>query len=94
MTLTDFVGGLPSRIYHSPTFGIVVHGSAGASASPFWSSSTEIEIRRAHERHAAVARRPRDRVAEIDEALARGVDVVDLVGDVAEVAAAACTASC
>ena len=28
--------------YHSPTFGIDVHGSAGASASPRWSSSTEI----------------------------------------------------
>ena len=46
------------------------------------------EVRRPDERHAAVARRARDRVARVDEALARGVDVVDLVRDVAEVAAA------
>src|SRR5437868_6433733 len=35
-----FCGGLGH--HHSPTFGIVVHGSAGARAGPFWSSSTEI----------------------------------------------------
>src|SRR4029078_992314 len=37
----DAVGGGP-RHHHSPTFGIDVHGSAGARAAPRWSSSTEI----------------------------------------------------
>jgi hypothetical protein len=45
-------------------------------------------VRRPDERHAPVARRPADRVAELDEALARRVDVVDLVGHVPEVAPA------
>ena len=35
------LGGL-AAIHHSPTFGIELHGSAGARASPRWSSSTEI----------------------------------------------------
>src|SRR5262245_53146631 len=45
-------------------------------------------IGRAHERHAPVARRPADRDALVEQALARRVDVVDLVGEMAEVAAA------
>src|SRR4051812_49165384 len=47
------------------------------------------QVGRPDECHAAIARRPRDRVAQVDHALARGVDVVDLVRDVAEVAATA-----
>src|SRR5690606_26105572 len=42
-------------------------------------------VRRAHERHASVAWRPVDRHAHVHQALARRVDVVDLVRDVPEV---------
>src|SRR5947207_11358367 len=45
------------------------------------------EVRRSDKCHPAVARRTRDRVAEIDEAPACGVNIVDFVRDVAEVAA-------
>ncbi len=45
-------------------------------------------VRRADERHLAVARRPIDRDARVAQPLAQRVDVVDLVRDVAEVAAA------
>src|SRR3546814_17453759 len=43
---------------------------------------------RADESHVAVARRAVDRDARIHQALARLVDIVDAIGDVAEIAAA------
>ena len=46
-------------------------------------------VGRAHERHMAVARRTVDRHPAIHKALAGVVDVVDLVGEVTEVAALA-----
>src|SRR5690606_37698209 len=46
-------------------------------------------VGRADERHTAVPGRPVDRHARLHQAIAGGVDVVDLVGEVAEVAAGA-----
>src|SRR5690606_36614375 len=45
-------------------------------------------VRRADERHAPVARRPVDRHALVHQPLAGGVDVVHLIGEVAEIAPA------
>jgi len=45
-------------------------------------------VRRAHERHPPVPRRPVDRHAVVHQALAGGVDIVDRVGEVPEVAPA------
>ena len=45
-----------------------------------------MQIRRAHERHHAVARRPVDGDAGLHEAVAERIDVVDLVGEMAEIA--------
>src|SRR6476469_2166717 len=45
-----------------------------------------MQIRRANEGHLAVARRTVDGDAEFHQAVARGIDVVDLIGEVAEIA--------
>ena len=45
-----------------------------------------MQIRRADEGHLAVARRPVDGDAELHQAIAGRVDVVDLIGEVAEIA--------
>ena len=69
--------------------GIDFHGSAGASAAPCLQQLDGNVVRRAHEGHVAVARRPEDGHAVIGEALAGRVDVIDRVGQMAEIAAAA-----
>ena len=42
MTLIGSASSVHAHAHHSPTFGIEVHGSAGGSAAPRWSSSTEM----------------------------------------------------
>jgi hypothetical protein len=71
-----------------PTLGIEAQGSVGASAAAFLQQLDRDLIRRAHERHAAVARRPADRHTAFHQPAAGRVDVVYLVGQVPEVAAA------
>jgi len=68
--------------------GIELHGSLGGSAGWRCSSSTEIRSGRTHEGHAPVARRPADQIAKALHARANSVDVLDLEGEVTEVAAA------
>jgi hypothetical protein len=49
-------------------------------------------VGRADEGHAAVARRTVDHYAGIDQPLAGRIDIVDLIGEMAEIAAAAIAA--
>src|ERR1043165_8142 len=81
----------PSLAFTASPLADVLHRGPGLGRCEGLAALEELdadEVGRAHERHPAVARRARDRVAEVDQALAGGVDVGDLVGDVAEVAAA------
>ena len=77
-----------SSITIRPLLGIDAHGSAGASAAPFWSSSTEIP---SGERTNAMRPSRGGRLMATPASIRRGqvgVDIVDLVSEVAEVAAA------
>ncbi len=78
----------PVGAYQTPVFGIDAQGSAGAFASPALQKLDRDAVRRAHEGHVAVPRRPVDGDAGIHQPLAGLVDVVDPVGEVAEVAPA------
>ena len=79
---------LTARLTKLPVFGIDAHGSAFGSASPFCSSSTEML---SGERTNAILPSRGGRLIVTPasmQPLAGRVDVVDLVRDVAEVAAA------
>ena len=66
---------------------MLCHGSCGRQSGAFLQQLDGDAVRRAHERHAAVARRPVDDHAVLGETAARRIDVVHLVGKVPERAA-------
>ena len=75
--------------HQTPMFGADDQGSAGACAAPRCNSSIEMLSGVRTNAIPAVARGAVDDDAGVAQARAIGVDVVDLVGEVAEVAAAA-----
>ena len=69
-----------------PVFGIDAHGSFGGSGAPFCKSSIECLSGERANAITAVARRAVDGHAGLHQPLAQRIDVVDLVGEVTEMA--------
>ena len=74
--------------YQVPVLGIDAQGSAFSFARALLQELDRDAVGRLDEGHVAVARRPVDGDAAVHQAFAGGVDVVDLIGEVAEIAAA------
>ena len=75
--------------YHLPVFGMDAQGSCFGLRLALLQQLERDIVWRADEGHAAVARRPVDRDPCLHEPVARGVDIVDLVGEMAEIASLA-----